>query len=421
MKVLVIGSGGREHALAWQCACFKEVQHVFVAPGNAGTELEDNISNVEIGSEDIPALIEFAKSEAIDITIVGPEAPLVIGIVDDFRAQGLAIFGPTKLAARLEGSKAFCKDFLRRHKIPTAFYEVFTEEESAIHYVRKKGVPIVIKADGLAAGKGVIIANTEQEAIDAIHDMLHGNRFGESGSHVVIEEFLVGEEASFIVMVDGNNILPMATSQDHKARDNGDKGPNTGGMGAYSPAPIVSQSIFKDVMDNVIRTTVDAMASEGTPYTGFLYAGLMINESNQVKVLEYNCRFGDPETQPIMMRLKSNLASLCIAATQGRLNEVTIEWDARASLGVVMAADGYPEKYAKDEKIELPSHSTNLKIFHAGTKIKNNNIYSNGGRVLCATALGQDIQQAQTRAYEFLEKVHWQDAYYRTDIGFKAI
>ncbi len=421
MKVLVIGSGGREHALAWQCACFKEVQHVFVAPGNAGTELEDNISNVEIDSEDIPALIEFAKSEAIDITIVGPEAPLVIGIVDDFRAQGLAIFGPTKLAARLEGSKAFCKDFLRRHKIPTAFYEVFTEEESAIHYVRKKGVPIVIKADGLAAGKGVIIANTEQEAIDAIHDMLHGNRFGESGSHVVIEEFLVGEEASFIVMVDGNNILPMATSQDHKARDNGDKGPNTGGMGAYSPAPIVSQSIFKDVMDNVIRTTVDAMASEGTPYTGFLYAGLMINESNQVKVLEYNCRFGDPETQPIMMRLKSNLASLCIAATQGRLNEVTIEWDARASLGVVMAADGYPEKYAKDEKIELPSHSTNLKIFHAGTKIKNNNIYSNGGRVLCATALGQDIQQAQTRAYKLLEKVDWRNAYYRTDIGFKAI
>jgi len=421
MKVLVIGSGGREHALAWQCACFKEVQHVFVAPGNAGTELEDNISNVEIGSEDIPALIEFAKSENIDITIVGPEAPLVIGIVDDFRAQGLAIFGPTKLAAQLEGSKAFCKDFLRRHKIPTAFYEVFTEEESAIHYVREKGVPIVIKADGLAAGKGVIIANTEQEAIDAIHDMLYGNRFGESGSCVVVEEFLVGEEASFIVMVDGNNILPMATSQDHKARDNGDKGPNTGGMGAYSPAPIVNEAIFNDVMDNVIRATVDAMASEGTPYTGFLYAGLMIDESNQVKVLEYNCRFGDPETQPIMMRLKSNIASLCIAATQGRLNEVTIEWDARACLGVVMAADGYPEKYTKDKKIELPSNSTNLKIFHAGTKIKNNSIYSNGGRVLCATALGQDIQQAQARAYEFLEKVHWQDAYYRTDIGFKAI
>ena len=421
MKVLVIGSGGREHALAWQCACFKEVQHVFVAPGNAGTELEDNISNVEIGSEDIPALIEFAKSEAIDITIVGPEAPLVIGIVDDFRAQGLAIFGPTKVAAQLEGSKAFCKDFLRRHEIPTAFYEVFTEEEPAIHYVREKGVPIVIKADGLAAGKGVIIADTEQEAIDAIHDMLHGNRFGKPGSCIVVEEFLAGEEVSFIVMVDGKNILPMATSQDHKARDNGDKGPNTGGMGAYSPAPIVSKAIFKDVMDNVIRPTVDAMASEGTPYTGFLYAGLMIDESNQVQVLEYNCRFGDPETQPIMMRLKSNLASLCIAATQGRLNEVTTEWDPRACLGVVMAADGYPEKYTKNEKIELPSNSANLKIFHAGTKIKNNNIYSNGGRVLCATALGQDIQQAQTRAYEFLEKVDWKDAYYRTDIGFKAI
>ena len=421
MKVLVIGSGGREHALAWQCACFKEVQHVFVAPGNAGTELEDNISNVEIEAEDIPALIEFAKSKTIDITIVGPEAPLVIGIVDDFKAQGLAIFGPTKLAAQLESSKAFCKDFLHRHKIPTAFYEVFTEEKSAIQYVKKKGAPIVIKADGLAAGKGVIIANSEQEAIDAIHDMLRGNRFGKSGSRVVIEEFLVGEEASFIVMVDGTNILPMATSQDHKARDNGDKGPNTGGMGAYSPAPIVNEAIFDDVMVNVIRATVDAMASEGAPYTGFLYAGLMIDEKNQVKVLEYNCRFGDPETQPIMMRLKSNLASLCIAATQGRLNEVSIEWDERACLGVVMAANGYPEKYAKNKKIELPSNSTNLKIFHAGTKIKNNNIYSDGGRVLCVTALGQDIQQAQTRAYEFLEKVDWQDAYYRNDIGFKAI
>jgi len=421
MKVLVIGAGGREHALAWQCAGFEEVQHVFVAPGNAGTALEHKISNIEIDAEDIPALIEFAKSNAIDITIVGPEAPLVIGIVDDFQAQGLAIFGPTKLAAQLEGSKAFCKDFLYRNNIPTAFYEVFTEEQSAINYVRKRGFPIVIKADGLAAGKGVIIANTEQEAIDAIHDMLKRNRFGGAGSRVVIEEFLVGEEASFIVMVDGSNILPMATSQDHKARDNGDKGPNTGGMGAYSPAPIVSETIFEDVMDNVVRATVDAMASEGTPYTGFLYAGLMIDESNQAQVLEYNCRFGDPETQPIMMRLKSNLASLCIAATQGKLNEVTIEWDPRACLGVVMAADGYPEEYTKGEKIELPNNSLNTKIFHAGTKLCNNNIYSNGGRVLCATALGQDIQQAQARAYEFLEKVDWQDAYYRTDIGFKAI
>ena len=421
MKVLVIGSGGREHALAWQCAGFEEVQHVFVAPGNAGTALEHKISNIEIESEDISALIEFAKSEVIDITIVGPEAPLVIGIVDDFRAQGLAIFGPTQLAAQLEGSKAFCKDFLHRNNIPTAFYQVFTEAESAIHYVKEKGVPIVIKADGLAAGKGVIIANTEQEAIDSIHDMLQGNLFGEAGSRVVIEEFLVGDEASFIVMVDGSNILPMATSQDHKARDNGDKGPNTGGMGAYSPAPIVSEGIFKEVMDNVIRATVNAMASEGVPYTGFFYSGLMIYESNKVKVLEYNCRFGDPETQPIMMRLKSNLASLCIAATQGKLDEVVVEWDERACLGVVMAANGYPEKYTKGEKIELPSDLVDTKIFHAGTKLDDNIIYSNGGRVLCATALGKDIQQAQTKAYKFLEKVDWQGAYYRTDIGFKAI
>ena len=421
MKVLVIGSGGREHALAWQCSSFEEVQHVFVAPGNAGTALEHKISNIDIESDDIPALIEFAKSEAIDITIVGPEAPLVIGIVDEFQVQGLAIFGPTKLAAQLEGSKVFCKDFLQRNKIPTAFYQVFTEEDSAIHYVNEKGTPIVIKADGLAAGKGVIIANTEIEAVDAIHDMLQGNRFGEAGSRVVIEEFLVGEEASFIVMVDGSNILPMATSQDHKARDNGDKGPNTGGMGAYSPAPIISEAIFENVMNTVIRATVNAMSSEGAPYTGFLYAGLMIDENGKVKVLEYNCRFGDPETQPIMMRLKSNLALLCIAATQGKLDKVVAEWDERACLGVVMAANGYPEKYTKGEKIELPSDSVNTKIFHAGTKLEKNNIYSNGGRVLCATAFGKDIHQAQTKAYKFLDKVDWQGAYYRTDIGFKAI
>jgi len=421
MKVLIIGSGGREHALAWQCTCFNEVQHVFVAPGNAGTALEYKISNVDIDSEDIPALIEFAKSEDIDITIVGPEAPLVIGIVDDFLAQGLAIFGPTQLAAQLEGSKVFCKDFLNRNKIPTAFYQVFTEEKFAIQYVKEKGTPIVIKADGLAAGKGVIIANTEQEAIESIHDMLKGNRFGEAGSRVVIEEFLVGEEASFIVMVDGSNILPMATSQDHKSRDNGDKGPNTGGMGAYSPAPIVSEDIFEEVMNTIVRPTVDAMALEGAPYTGFLYAGLMIDENKKVKVLEYNCRFGDPETQPIMMRLKSNLASLCIAATQGKLDKVTAEWDDRACLGIVMAANGYPEQYVKDEKIKLPSDSHSTKIFHAGTKLDNNSIYSNGGRVLCATALGKDIHQAQSKAYEFLKKVDWQGAYYRTDIGFKAI
>ena len=421
MKVLVIGSGGREHAIAWQCAKFSEVHHVFVAPGNAGCALENKVTNVEIDSEDIPALIEFAKKESIDITIVGPEAPLVMGIVDDFRDQGLAIFGPTKLAAQLEGSKAFCKDFLYRNNIPTAFYKIFTEAEEAKLYVKEKGTPIVIKADGLAAGKGVIIANSTQEAVNTIDDMLEGNRFGDAGSRVVIEEFLVGEEASFIVMVDGSNILPMATSQDHKARDNDDKGPNTGGMGAYSPAAIVSPAIFDEVMDTVIKTTVDAMQSEGMPYTGFLYAGLMIDDKGKVKVLEYNCRFGDPETQPIMMRLKSNIARLCISATQGALDSAKAEWDERTCLGVVMAANGYPETYIKGEKIEIPDESLDSKIFHAGTKLDKENIYSNGGRVLCATALGADIKDAQTQAYGLIEKVKWEGAYYRTDIGFKAL
>jgi phosphoribosylamine---glycine ligase len=421
MKVLVIGSGGREHAIAWQCAKFSEVYHVFVAPGNAGSELENKVSNIEIDSEDISALIDFAKKESIDITIVGPEAPLVMGIVDDFRAQGLAIFGPTKLAAQLEGSKAFCKDFLYRNNIPTAFYKTFTEAEKAKFYVKEKGTPIVIKADGLAAGKGVIIAQTELEAFDAIHDILQGNRFGDAGSRVVIEEFLTGEEASFIVMVDGSNILPMATSQDHKARDNGDKGPNTGGMGAYSPTSVVSPTIFDEVMDTVIKTTVDAMQSEGMPYTGFLYAGLMIDDKGKVKVLEYNCRFGDPETQPIMMRLKSNLAKLCISATQGVLDSVIAEWDERTCLGVVMAADGYPETYIKGEKIKIPDESLDSKIFHAGTKLEKGNIYSNGGRVLCATALGSDIGDAQTKAYDLLDRVKWEGAYYRTDIGLKGL
>ena len=420
MKVLVVGSGGREHALAWQCASFNIVEHVFVAPGNAGTALEEKISNIEIESSEIEALIEFAINEAIDITIVGPEAPLVAGIVDDFRAHDLAIFGPTQAASQLEGSKVFCKDFLDRNNIPTAFYEVFTEQESAISYVKDKGVPIVIKADGLAAGKGVIVAKTEQEAIEAIDDMLKGNRFGEAGSRVVIEEFLVGEEASFIVMVDGNNVLPMATSQDHKTRDNTDKGPNTGGMGAYSPAPVVNPSIFDDVMKNIIQKTVDAMSAEGSPYTGFLYAGLMIN-NGKAKVLEYNCRFGDPETQPIMMRLKSNLAQLCLLATQGKLDETHIEWDERVSLGVVLAANGYPNDYKKGEKIIVPVDSGDAKIFHAGTKLESNNIVSNGGRVLCATALGSSIQEAQKRAYELVDRVDWRGSYYRTDIGFKAL
>ncbi|MDC9726889.1 MAG: phosphoribosylamine--glycine ligase [Candidatus Thioglobus sp.] len=421
MKVLVIGAGGREHALAWQCAKFDEVTEVFVAPGNAGTQLEEKLTNVNVGAEDIDGLIKFAQDNQINITIVGPEAPLVIGVVDQFQAQGLAIFGPTEAASQLEGSKAFCKDFLERNNIPTAYYDVFTEVAPALQYVEEKGVPIVIKADGLAAGKGVIIANTQTEAADAINDMLEGNRFGEAGSRVVIEEFLVGEEASFIVMVDGKNILPMVTSQDHKARDNGDKGPNTGGMGAYSPAPIVTDEIFQNVMDSVIRPTVDGMAAEGNSYTGFLYAGLMIDTQGKSKVLEYNCRFGDPETQPIMMRLKSNLAELSLLATKGKLDEANIEWDERSSMGVVLAANGYPDAYPSGEVIGLPQDSYEAKVFHAGTKMNGNDVVSSGGRVLCATALGKDTKQAQDNAYALLNKIDWPTAYYRTDIGFKAL
>ncbi|MBA5248150.1 MAG: phosphoribosylamine--glycine ligase [Gammaproteobacteria bacterium] len=420
MKILVIGGGGREHALAWQCAKFDSVEAVFVAPGNAGTQQEDKLTNIDIGVEDIGALIDFAKNNDIDLTIVGPEMPLVIGVVDAFQAQGLAIFGPTAAASQLEGSKAFCKDFLARNNIPTAYYDVFTEVAPAIQYVQNKGVPIVIKADGLAAGKGVIIAHTQQEAEAAIHDMLAGNRFGKAGSRVVVEEFLVGEEASFIVMVDGKNILPMATSQDHKARDNGDKGPNTGGMGAYSPAPIVSDAIFQAVMDSVIRPTVDGMAAEGNDYTGFLYAGLMIDSNGRSKVLEYNCRFGDPETQPIMMRLKSNLADLCLLATQQKLDQAQIEWDERSAMGVVLAAKGYPDAYPSGELIDLPVDSQSAKVFHAGTKMEDGNVVSNGGRVLCATALGIDTKDAQKNAYALLKKINWEGAYYRTDIGFKA-
>ena len=421
MKVLVIGSGGREHAIAWQCSQFNEVKHVFVAPGNAGTALEKKISNISIDSENIPGLISFAKEELIDITIVGPEAPLVLGIVDEFKNEGLAIFGPSKRASQLEGSKVFCKDFLDRNNIPTAYYKAFTETKPAIDYVKEKGAPIVIKADGLAAGKGVIIANSIKEATDAINDMLDGNRFGEAGSRVVIEEFLEGEEASFIVMVDGNNILPMATSQDHKARDNGDKGPNTGGMGAYSPAPVVTDLVYKNAMEKVIRPTVDAMKSEGMPYTGFLYAGLMIDQNENVKVLEYNCRFGDPETQPIMMRLQSNLANLCLLGAKGSLDNATAEWDSRSSLGVVMAAKGYPCSYLKGDIIDLPKSSASAKVFHAGTVLDNNKILSNGGRVLCATALGKDLKDAQNRAYQLVNEVKWRRSYFRTDIGFKGL
>ena len=421
MKVLVIGSGGREHALAWQCAQFDEVKHVFVAPGNAGTALEKKISNIDIDSENISELITFAKEESIDITIVGPEAPLVLGVVDEFEDEGLCIFGPSKQAAQLEGSKAFCKDFLERNNIPTAYYKVFTETKSAINYVEEKGTPIVIKADGLAAGKGVIIAHSLEEATHAINDMLEDNRFGEAGSRVVIEEFLEGEEASFIVMVDGSSILPMATSQDHKARDNGDMGPNTGGMGAYSPAPVVSDLVYKNAMEKVIRPTVDAMKNEGMPYTGFLYAGLMIDHNGNVKVLEYNCRFGDPETQPIMMRLQSNLAKLCLLGANGSLDKASANWDSRTSLGVVMAANGYPYSYQKGDEISLPASSSSSKVFHAGTMLDNNKILTNGGRVLCATSLGKDLKDAQNKAYELVKEVNWDGSYFRTDIGFKGL
>jgi len=421
MKILVIGSGGREHAIAWQCAKFESIEEVFVAPGNAGTELESKVTNIDIDSEDVDGLIDFAITKNIDLTIVGPEAPLVIGIVDSFQDRGLKIFGPTKGASQLEGSKAFCKDFLQRNDIPTAHYGVFTEPKDAIKYVHKMGAPIVIKADGLAAGKGVIIANNKKEAVDAINDMLEENRFGDAGSRVVIEEFLVGEEASFIVMVDGKHILPMATSQDHKARDNGDKGPNTGGMGAYSPAPIVTEKIFQEVIDTIIRPTVDAMADEGNPYTGFLYAGLMIDIDGNSKVLEYNCRFGDPETQPIMMRLRTNLAELCLLAIDGHLDQSSVDWDERAALGVVLAADGYPNSYRSGEKVSIPTETSEAKVFHAGTRMDGGDVITCGGRVLCSTAMGDSTEKAQANAYSLLTKINWPGAYYRTDIGFKAI
>lgn len=423
MKVLIIGNGGREHALAWKVAQANQVTQVFVAPGNAGTALEAKVDNVAISATDTEALIAFAKQEAIDLTIVGPEAPLVIGVVDAFTAANLAIFGPTAAAAQLEGSKAFTKDFLARHNIPTAEYGNFTDIDAAIAYIKEKGTPIVIKADGLAAGKGVIIAETEAEAIAAVEDMLAGNRFGDAGSRVVVEEFLTGEEASFICMVDGETVLPLATSQDHKARDNGDKGPNTGGMGAYSPAPVVTPEIHDRIMQEIIMPTVKGMNAEGNRYRGFLYAGVMISASGQPKTLEYNCRFGDPETQPIMMRLRSDLTELCLAAIQGRLDEVEADWDPRASLGVVLAAGGYPNDYTKGNIITgydnpLPS---NQKVFHAGTEKQGENIVTNGGRVLCAVALGDTVAQAQAHAYDVVNNIQWDKVYYRTDIGHRAI
>ena len=423
MKVLVIGSGGREHALAWKAAQSADVETVFVAPGNAGTATEPKLENVNIGVTDIDALISFAKDNQIGLTIVGPEAPLVIGVVDKFQAAGLRIFGPAEGAAQLEGSKAFTKDFLERHKIPTAAYGNFTEVEPAVAYIEQHGAPIVVKADGLAAGKGVILAQTNEEAIEAVKDMLSGNAFGDAGARVVIEEFLTGEEASFICMVDGEHVLAMATSQDHKARDNGDQGPNTGGMGAYSPAPVVTAEMHERIMNEVIWPTVKGMAAEGNEYTGFLYAGVMIAADGTPKVLEYNVRFGDPETQPIMMRLQSDLVELCNAAIDRKLDKVTAQWDSRNALGVVLAAGGYPASYSSGDVITgLDTNTkTDRKIFHAGTTEKDGNIVTAGGRVLCAVALGDSVGEAQTKAYELVDEINWDKVYFRTDIGYRAI
>ena len=423
MKVLVIGGGGREHALAWKAAQSSSVETVYVAPGNAGTATENKLQNINIDADDIDALLDFATKESVGLTIVGPEAPLVAGVVDRFQAEGLRIFGPSAAAAELEGSKAFTKEFLARHNIPTAAYGNFTDLDQAIAYIKQCGAPIVVKADGLAAGKGVILAQTEQEAIDACKDMLAGNAFGEAGHRVVVEEFLVGEEASFIVMVDGEHVLPLATSQDHKARDEGDTGPNTGGMGAYSPAPVVTDAMHRRIMEEVIWPTVRGMAADGKPYTGFLYAGIMIAPDGTPKVLEYNVRFGDPETQPIMLRLKSDLVELCGAALDHRLDKVQAEWDPRASLGVVLAAGGYPGSYSKGDVISGldTDQAQGVKVFHAGTQLKDGAVVTSGGRVLCVCALGEDVADAQRRAYAAVDKIRWENVYYRRDIGHRAI
>lgn len=423
MQILIIGSGGREHALAWKALQSPLVDKVFVAPGNAGTARDAGMENVNIGVMDFAALKSFAKDNQIGLTIVGPEAPLVGGIVNEFEAEGLKIYGPRQDAAQLEGSKAFTKDFLARHNIPTGFYENFTEVEPALAYINKIGAPIVIKADGLAAGKGVIVAETIAQAEEAVKDMLSGNAFGEAGCRVVIEEFLDGEEASFIVMVDGKNVLPMATSQDHKRVGNGDTGPNTGGMGAYSPAPVVTDEVYQRVLDEVIYPTVNGMAAEGNDYTGFLYAGLMIDQQGTPKVIEYNCRFGDPETQPILMRMQSDIVAHCLAALEGTLDTETTQWDSRPALGVVLAAQGYPADYPKGDVISLPEDDGNdRKLFHAGTQLNDQGqAVTAGGRVLCATALGDTVSDAQQQAHELAQLVQWQGMFYRNDIGYRAI
>jgi phosphoribosylamine--glycine ligase len=424
MKVLVIGSGGREHALAWKAAQSPLVEQVYVAPGNGGTATQPSVTNIDLSADDTEALVAFAGTNQIGLTIVGPEAPLVAGLVDAFQEAGLRCFGPSRAAARLEGSKVFTKDFLARHGIPTAAYRSFTEVDPALAYLREIGAPIVVKADGLAAGKGVVLAGDMATAEQAVKAMLSGKRFGQAGRRVVIEELLEGEEASFIAIVDGHHILPLATSQDHKARDDGDRGPNTGGMGAYSPAPVVTPELHERIMKEVMAPTVAGLAAEGIPYVGFLYAGLMIGPDGAPKVLEYNCRLGDPETQPILMRLESDLVELCLRALDGRLAEAAPQWDRRSALGVVMAAGGYPGDYEKglpirglDEVAGVPD----TMVFHAGTRLQDGQILTNGGRVLCVTALGETVTQAQAHAYALVERIRWQDAYYRRDIGYRAL
>ncbi|MCH7506385.1 MAG: phosphoribosylamine--glycine ligase [Proteobacteria bacterium] len=425
MKVLIIGSGGREHALAWCAALSPDAEKVFVAPGNAGTAGEPGVENVSIGANDLGGLLNFAREKGVDLTIVGPEDPLVNGIVDLFTGAGLACFGPTAAAAQLEGSKAFAKDFMARHGIPTAAYGIFTGVEPAIRFIREHGAPIVVKADGLAAGKGVIVAQTTAVAEAAVHDMMAGNTFGDAGHRVVIEEYLEGEEVSFIVMADGRNILPLATSQDHKAVGDGDTGPNTGGMGAYSPAPAVDDNMHRQVMAEVIQPTIEGMAADGLPFTGFLYAGLMISPAGDLRVLEFNVRFGDPETQPILMRLRSDLPALCLAAIEGRLEHVKACWDDRACLAVVMAAEGYPGSYAKGFPIsgldsDFPQH---VKVFQAGTVLAQSevDICTSGGRVLCVCALGETVAEAQREAYRACGQIVWEGAFTRSDIGYRAI
>jgi phosphoribosylamine--glycine ligase len=422
LRVLVIGSGGREHALAWKCAASARVTEVLVAPGNAGTATEPKVRNVDIAAEDISALVELAASERIDLTIVGPEAPLVAGVVDAFDARGLACFGPRKAQARLEGSKAFAKEFLRRHRIPTASYATFTRDTFDAGYVRRQRTPIVVKASGLAAGKGVIIAESTEAAVRAAEAMFSGS-FGAAGREVVIEEFLPGEEASFIVMADGRHVVPLATSQDHKRRDDGDHGPNTGGMGAYSPAPVVTPAMHARVMREVIEPTIRGLAADGMPYTGFLYAGLMIAPDGIPNVLEFNCRFGDPETQPVLSRLRSDLTELCEAALAGRLDQVQTEWDPRAALGVVVAAGGYPDSVRKGDAIEGLDRAARLpgKVFHAATRLEGGRIVTNGGRVLCAVGLGATVRDAQRDAYGLVDSIRFRDAHYRRDIGYRAI